>query len=80
MKAYLKYELLSNFGVIASNAGVLLVEGGKLAVTAALECVAVWNLRQGALVRHHLLILRTRQFCSLHHSSAKLMFLVAATL
>lgn len=57
MKAYLKYELLTSFGLIASNANVLLVEGGRLAVTAALECVAVWNLRQGTLVRRLFLIL-----------------------
>lgn len=51
MKAYLKYELLTSFGVVASNADVLVLDGGRLVVTAALESVAVWNLRQGSLVR-----------------------------
>jgi hypothetical protein len=50
MKAYLKYELAGSFGVIASNADILLHEGGKLAITAALESIAIWNVRQGTLV------------------------------
>jgi hypothetical protein len=50
MKAYLKYDLLTSFGVVASNADVLLLIGGKLVLTAALESISIWNLRQGTLV------------------------------
>ncbi len=52
VKAYLRYELSSTFGVVTSNSALVQDITGKLVVTAALENVAVWNLRQGTLVNH----------------------------
>ena len=50
VKAYLRYELSSTFGVVTSNSALLHDTTGNLVVTAALENVAIWNLRQGTLV------------------------------
>jgi len=50
VKAYLRYELNATFGVVTSNTALVHDNSGKLVVTAALENVAVWNLRQGTLV------------------------------
>lgn len=50
VKAYLRYESNATFGVVTSNAALVHDNSGKLVVTAALENVAVWNLRQGTLV------------------------------
>lgn len=56
VKAYLRYELSSTFGVVTSNSALVHDNSGKFVVTAALENVAVWNIRQGTLVRpDHLL-------------------------
>ena len=51
VKAYLRYELSNTFGVINSNANVVYDYSGKLVVSAALENINVWNVRQGVLVR-----------------------------
>lgn len=51
VKAYLRYELSNTFGVINSNANVVYDYSGKLVVSAALENINVWNMRQGVLVR-----------------------------
>jgi hypothetical protein len=51
VKAYLRYELSSTFGVVTSNSALVHDNSGKFVVTAALENVAVWNIRQGTLVR-----------------------------
>lgn len=51
VKAYLRYELSSAFGVITSGANILHDIAGKHVITAALENVAVWNIKQGTLVR-----------------------------
>lgn len=51
VKAYLRYELGSTFGVVTSNSAVVYDQSGKFIVTAALENVAVWNARQATLVR-----------------------------
>lgn len=51
VKAYLRYEAAATFGVVASTAAnVALDASGKLLVSAALENVLVWNIRQGAAV------------------------------
>ena len=50
VKAYLRYEAGSTFGVLTSNAAIAYDQSGKLVITAALENVAVWNIRQGTLV------------------------------
>ncbi|CAM9911372.1 unnamed protein product, partial [Phaeothamnion confervicola] len=52
MKTYLRYVLKDTFGVIASTqSNAIFDDTGNLAITAALQDVAVWNLRQGSLVR-----------------------------
>eukprot|EP00232_Nephroselmis_pyriformis_P013829 CAMPEP_0182897814 /NCGR_PEP_ID=MMETSP0034_2-20130328/27120_1 /TAXON_ID=156128 /ORGANISM="Nephroselmis pyriformis, Strain CCMP717" /LENGTH=118 /DNA_ID=CAMNT_0025031753 /DNA_START=62 /DNA_END=415 /DNA_ORIENTATION=+ len=52
VKAYLRYEQASAFGVISSPQGNLVYdESGKLVITGSLENVSVWNLRQGASVQ-----------------------------
>ncbi len=51
MKAYLRYELGSTFGVVTSSPAIAYDRTGKLVITAALENIAVWNVRQGTLVR-----------------------------
>ncbi len=50
MKAYLRYEPAATFGVVASSA-VEFDATGKQVLSAALENVAVWSIKQGALVR-----------------------------
>ena len=51
-KTYLRYVLAETFGVIASTASNAVFEAtGGLAITAALQNVALWNLRQGTCVR-----------------------------
>lgn len=52
--SYLRYELQSSFGVISSPApqiSLLTTDQGKVGITAALESVCVWNLRQGTLIQ-----------------------------
>lgn len=51
VKAYLRYEFSGAFGVITSNSNVVFDSAGKCLLTAALESVAVWNLKQGSKVR-----------------------------
>ncbi|CAM9221880.1 unnamed protein product, partial [Choristocarpus tenellus] len=51
-KTYLRYELTDTFGVISSpQSNAVFDSSGQLAISAALHEVAVWNLRQGTLVR-----------------------------
>ena len=50
VKAYLRYELAEAFGVITSGANIVHDTSGKHVITAALENVAVWNLKQGSRV------------------------------
>lgn len=61
VKAYLRYELSSTFGVVTSNSALLHDTTGKLVVTAALENVAIWNLRQGTLVSYLRLFINSKQ-------------------
>ncbi|TDH66408.1 hypothetical protein CCR75_008803 [Bremia lactucae] len=52
VKAYLRYERACSFGVIASVEGnVIYDSSGRLAISPALQDVAVWNIRQGNKVR-----------------------------
>lgn len=50
VKAYLRYDLASTFGVVASNSNVVYDHSGKLIITASLENITVWNVKQGTLV------------------------------
>lgn len=51
VKAYLRFEQAGNFGLI-SAAGALAYSGqGQLLAAAALEDIALWNIKQGSLVR-----------------------------
>ena len=50
VKAYLRYELASTFGVITSNSNIVHSPSGKQLITAALENVLCWNLKQGIQV------------------------------
>ena len=52
VKTYLRYAAAGAFGVVASpGANVLFDASGKLLVCAALDKAALWNAKQGALVR-----------------------------
>ena len=52
VKAYLRYEQVDCFGVVASsNSNVVYDHNGKLVITAALENVIVWNPKLGTAVR-----------------------------
>jgi len=51
VKAYLRYEFASAFGVVASNANILYDGSGKHVISSALENVAVWSVKSGAQVR-----------------------------
>ena len=57
VKAYLRYEQADAFGVIASGSNIVHDLAGKHVLTAALESIAVWNLKQGNLVSAWLLSL-----------------------
>ena len=50
VKAYLRYEQAAAFGVITSGSNIVHDLSGKHVLTAALESIAVWNLKQGTLV------------------------------
>jgi hypothetical protein len=50
VKAYLRYEFSSAFGVITSSANPTYDASGKLLFTASLESISVWNAKQGGLV------------------------------
>lgn len=51
VKAYLRYELAGSWGVIASGrSNVCYDRSGKHLLTASLENVSVWNVKQAALV------------------------------
>ncbi|KAF5835893.1 quinon protein alcohol dehydrogenase-like superfamily [Dunaliella salina] len=49
VKAYLRYEFGGAFGVVNSGPAPCYDASGKLLVTAALENLAVWNVKQGSL-------------------------------
>ena len=52
VKAYLRYEPLATFGVIASTlANVLYDQTGKIAIAPALEEVVLWDLKKGTQVK-----------------------------
>ena len=53
VKAYLRYEQVRTFGVIAfpEASPVYADDAGKLLVTAALERLSVWDIRRGLEVR-----------------------------
>jgi len=53
VQAYLRYEQAASFGVICSNSNVVYDRTGRLLITAALENIAIWNIKQGTLVRSH---------------------------
>ncbi|GLC41201.1 hypothetical protein PLESTB_001527400 [Pleodorina starrii] len=51
VKAYLRYEFSSAFGVITSSANPTYDASGKLLFTSSLESISVWNAKQASLVR-----------------------------
>ena len=51
VKAYLRYELDSTFGLVTSSPSVVYDRSGKHVITAALENIAIWNIRQGTQVK-----------------------------
>jgi hypothetical protein len=51
VKAYLRYEPSGAFGVITSGVSPVYDASGAHIVTAALERVSVWSIKQGSLVR-----------------------------
>lgn len=51
VKAYLRYEALASFGVIASTlANIIYDHTGKIAIAPALEEVILWDLKKGVEV------------------------------
>ncbi len=50
VKAYLRYELTSSWGVLCSNSNVTYDRSGKYLITSSLENVSLWNPKQGMLV------------------------------
>jgi len=46
VKAYLRYELASSWGVLASNSDICCTHDGAHLVTAALENVNIWNVKR----------------------------------
>ncbi|GFH13684.1 WD_REPEATS_REGION domain-containing protein, partial [Haematococcus lacustris] len=50
VKAYLRYEPAATFGIITSGAQPCYDTSGKLLITAALESVVVWNIKQASQV------------------------------
>lgn len=50
VKAYLRYEFSSSFGVITSSSNPVFDAEGKLLITSSLESISVWNIKQGSLV------------------------------
>lgn len=51
VKAYLRYEHSASFGVITAGAALAYDPQTHLLAAAALEDVALWNIKQGTLVR-----------------------------
>lgn len=51
VKAYLRYELANSWGVITSKSHVCYDRRGKFLLTASLERVSVWDVKQAVLVR-----------------------------
>jgi len=66
VKAYLRYERAGSFGVVTSGPAPCYDASGKLLITAALENLAVWNIKQGSLVRKAFLIVVDMQ----HHAAS----------
>ncbi|KFM26172.1 WD repeat-containing protein 3-like protein [Auxenochlorella protothecoides] len=50
VKAYLRYELASSWGVLASNSDICYTHDGAHLVTAALENVNIWNVKRALVV------------------------------
>lgn len=53
VKAYLRYELTKSWGVLTSNSDICYSHDGAYLVTAALEEVLVWNVKQATVVGWH---------------------------
>lgn len=51
VKAYLRYNFASAFGVVTSNANPEFDASGRKLISSSLENVSVWNIKQGGLVR-----------------------------
>ena len=51
VKAYLRYELSGTWGVLTSVSNVCYDHSGKYLITAALENILVWNVKQAVVVR-----------------------------
>ncbi|KAL6777188.1 hypothetical protein ACKKBF_B20505 [Auxenochlorella protothecoides x Auxenochlorella symbiontica] len=51
VKAYLRYELASSWGVLASNSDICYTHDGAHLVTAALENVNIWNVKRALVVK-----------------------------
>lgn len=52
VKAYLRFEQADAWGVIASRSDVCYSPCGKFLLTAALERVSVWSIKQAVVLRH----------------------------
>ena len=51
VKAYLRYEFSGAFGVVSSNSNVVYDNDGKTLITASLENISVWSVKQANRVR-----------------------------
>ena len=70
MKAYLRYELAATWGVISSNSNVVFDRNWTYLITASLENVSLWSLKQAVLVGGLSGILRCRAGLGLAMPSA----------
>lgn len=50
VKAYLRYEQTQCWGVLTARSNITFDAEGKFLFTAALESVAVWDIKQAILV------------------------------
>jgi hypothetical protein len=52
VKAYLRYDFASSYGVVTSAANPEFDASGKRLISSSLENLSIWNIKQGELVRH----------------------------
>ncbi len=51
VKAYLRYDFASSYGVVTSAANPEFDASGKRLISSSLENISIWNIKQGELVR-----------------------------
>jgi U3 small nucleolar RNA-associated protein 12 len=72
VKAYLRYEPAGAFGVVTSGCAPVYDASGKLLISAALENVIVWNVKQGSQVGCSPKAIKRRVSCILSNKTIHL--------